>query len=327
MRRNRCIELLMIATTLFAVAIVSASAQIPPTADQKNLKPAVMWESVDIKSRDLFLGPGGSEMLPDTRTVKFIKEEEQGHNKKYRIEDASGRIWVAKPGREAQPETAAVRLLWGIGFKSEINYLVKELTIPGIGTFKNVRLEARPKNVKRLDTWSWTDNPFIGTRELEALKIMQVFIANWDVLDLQNKVLAVNTQNGTEYQYVISDLGSTFGKLGNNNMPVIYRLGRKTGDPKAYLKGSLVNGVGKDGKTIDLAYKGKNREIFEGISLAHARWLAGLLLQLDERQIRDAFRAANYTDGEIDLLTQGVKKRIAELDRLTAKKDLAIKGE
>ncbi len=48
---------------------------------------------------------------------------------------------------------------------------------------------------------------------------------------------------------------------------------------------------------------------------ADARWLSGLLSQLSDKQIRDAFRAANYSDANIRLLTKAVKSRIAQLDR------------
>ena len=106
----------------------------------------MLWEPVNIAERDLYLGPGGEEMKPDLSKIAFIEEEKQGHNKKYRIKDAKGQVWIAKFGSEAQPETAAVRILYGIGYKTEINYLVPSLTIPGKGTFDNVRLEARPEN-------------------------------------------------------------------------------------------------------------------------------------------------------------------------------------
>ena len=81
---------------------------------------AVLWEPVSVK-RDLYLGPGGEEMSPDLSRIRFIKKESGGTQKKYRIEDGSGRIWIAKLGREARPETAAVRLLWGLGYKTEVN--------------------------------------------------------------------------------------------------------------------------------------------------------------------------------------------------------------
>ena len=257
-------------------------------AQKKSKNPAaknkvVMWERVNIAKRDLFYGPGGKAMMPDLRKITFIKEEKEGHNKKYRIKDGSGKVWVAKLGREAQPETAAVRLLWGLGYKTEINYLVPTLTIPGKGTFENVRLEARPDNIDRLDEWKWMDNPFFGTNELQGLKIMMVFLKNWDVLDLQNKVLEVKGRNGTEHQYIISDLGGTLGRLGNNNIPIFYRLGRSTGHPEHYIKSILVRDV-EDGM-IELSYKGKNREIFEDITVENGKWL-----------VRSAFPTERQTD-------------------------------
>ncbi|CAN5391358.1 hypothetical protein BH10ACI1_BH10ACI1_28730 [soil metagenome] len=301
---------------IFTLVFPSVFAQIKTN---KPMGKAVMWERVNIKQRDLFFGPGGAAMRPDLSKITFIKAEKNGHNKKFKISDGSGKIWVAKLGREAQPETAAVRLLWALGYKTEINYLVPTLTIPGKGTFKNVRLEARPDNIERLDEWKWKDNPFIGTNELEGLKIMMVFFNNWDVLDLQNKVL----KKGNDLEYIISDLGSTFGKLGNNNFPIIYRFGRKTNNPKKYLNSSFVDGVKKG--EIDLAYKGKNRGLFKHISVSSARWLADLLMQLSDKQIEDAFRAANYSTNDIQMLKQGVKNRIQELNNAVNGENLAIR--
>lgn len=273
---------------------------------------AIMWEPVNTRSLDLYRGPGGDEMQPDLSSVKFIKEEKRGHNKKFRISDGSGRVWVAKLGREAQPETAAVRLLYGLGYKTEINYLVPTLTIPGKGTFKNVRLEARPENVKRVGEWKWQSNPFVGTKELQGLKMMMVFMTNWDVLDLQNEVLHTHGEN----HYIVSDLGSTFGKLGNNNLPIFFRLGRKTGSPKHYIKTKFVKEAERG--EVELAYKGKNRKLFKGFTVADARWLSKLLNKLSDQQIRDIFRAANYAPADVDIFTQAVKNKIAELDKAVA---------
>jgi len=283
----------------------------------------VMWEPVDTKRLDLYLGPGGTEMKPDLSGITFIKEEKGGHNKKYRIKDGSGRVWVAKIGREAQPETAAIRLLWAIGYKTEINYLVPTITIPGKGTFQNVRLEARPDNVERTDEWKWKENPFVGTNELQGLKILMVFLNNWDVLDLQNKVLEVKNGKGLEKQYVVSDLGSTFGRLGNNNLPIIYRLGRSTNKPKHYIKSKFVKEV-EDGY-VKLAYKGKNRGLFKNFTVEQARWLANLMTKLSDKQIQDAFLAANYSQNDLDTLTRAVKNKIGELERASLKQNLAKK--
>jgi hypothetical protein len=275
----------------------------------------IMWEKVNIAQRNLFYGPGGREMQPDLSKITFIKEETAGHNKKYRIKDGSGRVWVAKLGREARPETAAVRLLWALGYKTEIVYLVPSLTIPGKGTFKDVRLEARPENFERLGNWSWKNNPFTGTNEFQGLKIMMVLIHNWDIVDVNNTLLGTIGRSGNELHYLVGDLGSTFGRLGNNNFPVIYRFGRSTGKPNQYAKSILVREV-EDGK-IELSYKGKLRGIFKDITVSNGRWLADLLLQLKDRQIEDAFRAANYSASDIDIFKRAIKAKINELDEAT----------
>lgn len=148
--------------------------------------------------------------------------------------------------------------------------------------------------------------------------MMMVFMTNWDVLDLQNKVLDV----GGENQYIVSDLGATFGRLGNNNLPIIYRLGRKTSNPKAYAKTKFIRRVESDGDVI-LSYKGKNRGLFKGFTVADARWLSRLMDQLSDKQIGDAFRAANYSPAEVRIYVAAVKRKIAELREAASAENLA----
>ena len=304
-RTARSFAILIMTLTMLAAS--SVVAQKDKSKDKLPPGKAVMWEQVDPTTLNLYSGPGGEAMRPDLSKIEFLKEETNGHNKKYRIKDGAGRTWVAKLGREAQPETAAVRLLYGLGYKTEINYLVPSITIPGKGTHKNVRLEARPDNVKRLEEWKWRDNPFVGSKELQGLKMMMVFLNNWDVLDLQNKVIRV----GDENHYIVSDLGATFGRLGNNNLPVIYRLGRKTGSPEHYSKTNFVDGV--ENGEVKLAYKGKNRDLFEGFTVSDARWLSERFENLTDQQISDAFRAANYDAKEIAMYVAAVRQKITEL--------------
>ena len=278
----------------------------------------ILWRAPqDISSRNLFLGPGGNRMKPDLRQIKFIKEEKGGYSKKYRIRDGSGREWVAKIGKEAQSETAAVRLIWAAGYETEVNYLVPRLTIPGKGTFQNVRLEARPDSEKRLTEWKWTRNPFVGSREFQGLKVMMLMLANWDIKDSNNKIIAVE---GTDkLRYVVSDLGATLGKTGH--LPFFWRFNRSRNKPTDYVKTKFVNDV--DGNVVDFHYSGKKREIFNDITVDQARWIGDLLSRLSPEQIRDAFRAANYTPEETRLLTQGVTNRITQLVSLPGRDELS----
>lgn len=272
---------------------------------------AVLWEPVDISKRDLRFGPGGRAMQPNLRRVAFIKKETGGNNPKYRIRDGSGRVWVAKVADESQPEVAAVRLLWGVGYKTEINYIAPRLRIPRVGTFTNASLEARPANHKRGERWKWDDNPFNGSREMAGLRIMMAMINNWDLKDGNNIVL--NTPDGVHY--VISDLGSSFGKPPVSSKFILNRFGRSVNDPRDYVRSDFIKGA-KEGQ-IEFAYKGKGVGLLDDITLEQGRWLADLLMQLSDRQIADAFRAANYRPAEVRALTAEFRSRINDLDRIS----------
>ena len=187
----RSISLLL----LMLVLTFSAPAQDKDKKHKDDKKPltgtAVMWKDpIDLESRNLILGAGGEEMKPDISRVTFIEQKSGGYSTKYRVRDAKGNEWVAKIGKEAQPDTAANRLLWALGYETEIAYLIPHLKIEGKGEYDNVRLEARPADVKRAGNWLWENNPFMDKPEFRGLKILMVMINNWDMKDDNNEILA-----------------------------------------------------------------------------------------------------------------------------------------
>lgn len=313
------------ASVIFAISVVISCASLTYAQEKEKDKEKkalpkgtqILWrEPADIARRDLLLGPGGEQMKPDLSRITFVKEEKGGYSKKYRVKDGKGRTWVAKLGKEAQSETAAVRLVWAVGYVTEINYLVPRLTIEGKGTFENVRLEARPENVDRFDEWTWTENPFAGKRELQGLKVLMALMENWDLKDSNNRVLVVRRGNATELHYIVSDLGTTFGKTGGQKSPIAFIKSIKgsRNEPDDFVNDQFIDEV--QGDTVRLDYDGKNADLMRNISIADARWIGGLLARLSDRQIEDAFRAANYNAAEVRLLSGAVRKRINELVNL-----------
>jgi hypothetical protein len=301
-------------TLIFALALPAHAVQKGKKKKELPRGTPVLWRNPgNVSALDLFHGPGGRAMRPDLARLTFIEEEEGGYSKKYRVRDGKGRVWVAKVGEEAQPETAATRLLWAAGYMPEITYLAPRVTIPGKGTFENVRFEARPESVKRHGEWRWEQNPFAGTRELQGLKIMMALIENWDLKDSNNRILAVSGARGAELRYVVSDLGATFGKTGGQNSPMdlIRQVKGSRNEPEDYAGDRFVEGV--EGGHVKLHFSGKNSDLMRGISVADARWLGGLLSRLSDRQLADAFRAANYGLAEVRLLSAEVRRRINEL--------------
>ena len=291
---------------LLSVLPISTWAQKDNKAKKHN-GPAVFWhDPVDLESRNLFLGAGGQKMMPDIRQITIIEKKEGGYSTKYRVRDASGNEWIAKIGKEAQPDTVANRLLWAVGYETEIAYLFPHLTIGEKGILENVRLEARPKNVKRIGNWKWSDNPFMDKPEFRGLKIMMLMINNWDMKDENNQILATRNESTGEEElaYIISDLGASFGKTGG-------AISRSRNKPSDYVKADFIEKV--NGGVIDFKYSGKNKKLFDNLTVADAQWLGKLLNRLSDTQLKDAFRAANYSDEETALLASAFKERINEL--------------
>ncbi len=303
--------------TILSIVLLSTFALPGAAQDDKDKEvkkiytgTPVLWrEPTDIESRNLLLGAGGEAMKPDLSRVTYVEQKTGVYSTKYIVRDGAGNEWVAKIGKEAQPDTAANRLLWAIGYETEIAYLAPHLSIIGKGEFDNVRLEARPKDVKRTGEWKWESNPFNGKPELQGLKIMMALINNWDIKDANNQILATRgpTTDG-ELRYIISDLGGTFGKTGGF-------FARSRNKPSDYVKAEFVKAV--KGDLIDFNYGGKNQKMFEDLKVQDAKWIATWLNRLSDEQIKDAFRAANYKPEEVESLAQAVRERIDALTKVS----------
>jgi hypothetical protein len=87
-------------------------------------------------------------------------------------------------------------------------------------------------------------------------------------------------------------------------------------EPADYVKDAFIDGV--EGNYVRLDYAGKNSDLMRDITVADAKWIGGLLSRLSDRQLEDAFRAANYTQDEVRMLAGAVRKRINELVNLQA---------
>src|SRR5947209_2983289 len=332
---------------LFLISVLSLSSY-PALAAQKDSKKdskgskeetpqgtPVLWkEPTDIASRNLLLGPGGEGMKPDLSQVVWDGQEGvPGYSVKWKVRDGAGKKWVAKLGREAQPETVAVRLVWAAGYMTEVNYLMPCVHIVNAPKppkdksvercekdgFANVRFKTRAEGVKKLDNWSWDNNPFKGTKEFQGLVVMMALLNNWDLKDINNKIFFAPGGDGGqgELQYVVSDLGATFGKTGG---PISH----DRNEPNHYIKSGFVEKV--EGERVKFDYHGKQSGLFDNITVEQAKWIGDLLSQLSKQQIDDAFRAANYKPEEIEALSYEVRARINELHSLHAPGESAGQG-
>ena len=175
---------------------------------------------------DLIDGAGGKEHAPDPNDpYVFIEEDLKQSQPKFDVQDAQGIRWRVKLGEEAKAEVAATRLVWAAGYFVDEDYYFDELKVESMprlhrgqryvtedGVVHGARLERKPKEVKKLGAWSWFDNPFVGTRELNGLRVMMALVNNWDLSTINNSIYQVEGQR----RYVVSDLGASFGSTGNS---------------------------------------------------------------------------------------------------------------
>ena len=111
-----------------------------------------------------------------------------------------------------------------------------------------------------------------------------------------------------------------FGKV--SHIPRFLQFKPDRNNPKAYSQTRLVNRVKDD--RVDLHFRPKQKEIFKNITSDQARWISGWLSRLSDRQIEDAFRAANYSPEEVRMMSRGVRTRITELNN--SRERLAMRG-
>jgi len=315
----------------FVVIIALGVLTVPEVASQAQEISALWRDRGRIESLDLMYGPGSPERQP-SGPLTFIKEDTDGASPKFDVVDPHGVRWSVKLGEEARSETAATRLLWAAGYFTDEAYYLPELRVEQLpkltrgsefvskdGVVRGVRLE--PIRKKKIGNWSWSENPFTGTKEMNGLRIMMALINNWDLKQANNAVYAVA---GEEPYYAVSDLGASFGKTGGIGSRTKSRL-------DDYAESKFIDKVEAD--VLDLRIKSRpffllavdpyhynkltsREKVGRDIPLADARWLSALLGRLSIEQIQDCFRAAGYSTEEVDGFARVVQLRIADLSRL-----------
>jgi hypothetical protein len=344
-QENGLFRLIPFVLAMFLMAISPSVAQ-EAGRDGKNsnagAREPVLWvDPGDIRSRNLFWGPGGEERQPKL-PVQFQQEDMHGTSPKFEVRDADGKKWTAKMGLEPRPETAAARLLWAVGYVATENYYYAQLNVGNMptplrrgqnfvqpaGNVSNVRLQRHPPGYKRAGNWNWRNNPFYGTREFNGLRVMMGLIGNWDLKDDNNAVLE-SEKDRAPVLYEVSDVGTSMGTPGKSYSDRVSK-----GNLAAYKRSKLI--AHKHKNSVDLNFPKRPplvefipefewgfffhqlsiRWIGKNIPRQDAKWIGSLLAQLSPDQIRDAFRAAGYAPQEIDAYTQAVISRIQELNGL-----------
>ena len=288
-----------------------------------------IWQDPSGAPPDLVYGPGGRDYVP-APPFTFVEEHLTGTQPCIGVRDAHGRLWRAKWGNEARPETFAVRFAHACGYFAEVTHFVSSGTIEGAtrlaraahsvdskGQFAEARFELEDRAVRMLfneHSWAWDDNPFVGTPQLTGLKVIAMLLSNWDTKDRRDA--ASNTAifelwrsaSCYEVRYLVSDWGATLGRWGTSFLPLT------RWDPAAFAEQTPSFVAGVRGGMVEFAYEGRRTEdVARQIPVDHIRWLCPYLRRLSQTRLHDGLVVSGATPDEAAVFAQALLDRIAQL--------------
>ncbi len=280
-----------------------------------------LWvEPKDIASRDMFYGPGGQSLVPKTDVdYRFRELDTKGHSRGYEVEDPEGRRWKVKVGDEAQPEIVVSRILWAIGYHQPATYYVQKWSMTGGPPSATAKRSTEPERTskqtpepgrfrlesghKKVGNWSWSDNPFVGTRQYRGLLIANFLVNNWDLTTSNNRIYRIKEpREGPDVWYVVQDVGGSLGKTG---LPVGSRNNVKDFESQDFVKG-VESGY------VKFDHHSRHLSLVKGITPDDVVWTCALLAKLTDRQLHDAFRAAGYSDDVTERFIRKIKTKIQQ---------------
>ena len=296
----------------------------------KAIAQAQVWSPVDVRAMDIRTGPQMKGAFPFQATVTcdYVQKQLSGGSPKFACMSGDDELKVkfsapatgaiaGQSNAEVFGEVAATRLLWALGFGADRMYPVRVIcrkcpeTLGGIARENNERL-FDPATIERKmpghefepdSAWSWTEldtvNPQQGGAPLahrDALKLLAVFLQHTDTKPQQQRLLCLEERVPAEGPTTVcdrpfmmtSDLGLTFGKanlMNSNGKGMNYVAWAATPVWKAGAAGCVGD--------LPKSFTGTLKDPV--ISEAGRAFLAGLLTQLSDDQIRALFEVSRVT--------------------------------
>ncbi len=315
--------------TLVLLAIAALSSAQSQHRDRMLESPQLLWHAPRVMTvRDWVCGPGGCDRTP-VPPFHFVKEDRGGTAPKVTVRDARGRMWSAKFGAEVIPECFGSRFVSALGYVAEPTYYVEKGRLDDAskarrtrhvvkpdGSFRRARFELRgDKDFEFLQgqTWSWVDNPFVGTHELAGLKIVMMLLSNWDAKDSRdgdesnNNVFRGVVDGRPALLFCTYDWGASLGQWGS-----VFR--RDQSDCSGYVRDTprFIRGV--HGNQVEFGFVGKHGDdLNRGITVEDVRWLLPYLLRITPGQLRAGLEASGAADRQTACWAAAIEHRIQQL--------------
>ena len=281
---------------------------------------AQVWLPTSVATMDIKAGPRRPDAFPFRATINcdYLPKQLSGASPKFACrtgDDDELKVKYGGVNAEVYAEVAATRLLWALGFGADQMYPVKVIcrrcpaTLAGMArdgdewVFDPATVERKlaGREFPGVEGWAWTEletvNPEAGgapTAHRDALKLLAVFLQHTDTKPQQQRLLCLGEdEEGSEQPpcrrplMMVNDLGLTFGRANTFNL-----------NEKAM---NLVMWSATPVWKGETGCVGNLPKSFTGtldnpvISEAGRQFLAKLLGELSDAQLRDLFDTARVT--------------------------------
>jgi hypothetical protein len=293
----------------------------------------ILWRDPGAVERIAFTAPAGGPVNPPRPPFYFVSEGSNGTNPKVLVRDGASVLWRVKGGQEVKAENFATRLVGALGYYAEPTSFLNQGKIHGLkplkrasslvrpdGSFGSAALERQDPQLKYLEQdWAWNYNPFLGTRELQGLKILVMLLSNWDNKDARNRRIGSNTSiveqrvnDRIQLTYFVNDWGQTLGAWGSEMKSKSWDCVSFSAQTRSFVEG-------RTGDKVRFGFTGIHTDDFKAdITVEDVRWLLRYLGRVTDAQIRDALTASGASADEKACFAAALRSRIEQLSRVSA---------
>lgn len=305
-------------------AAPAQSEKDEPVSRSSALKRAKVWMPTAIPAKNLKAGPTDPGAFSFQQTISCTYEDKQlgGKSPKFACllgKDDSLKVKYGVANGEVYGEVAATRLLWALGFGADRMYPVRvicrgcpeplggERLKTGETLFDPAVIERKLPGAEFEEDpgWSWRELDEVDEKKggspkahRDGFKLLAVFIQHTDTKPEQQRLLCLDEPNlkvplrCMNPLLMLNDVGLTFGTASNFNTNKTSGVNFKAWDSTPVWKHSW-------GCTGNLPMSMTGTLNDPVIGEKGRQFLAGLLTQLSDKQIRDLFEISRVTKREL----------------------------
>lgn len=310
---------------------------------------AQVWAPTHVRAMNLRAGPRGPGALAPFAAVrcKYVEEEMGGTSPKFACELPSGDKVKVKYGAdngEVPAVIAATRLLWALGFGADRWYPVSvtchgcpadphhdarrtqaDVSFP-IAAIER-KMAGQTMETQPDEGWKWSGLELVDEKKggaprahRDALKLLAAMLQHTDSKAQQQRLVCLPGKSGAKGGHgcaapfmLIHDLGLTFGKANFLN-----RASEASVNFADWSKTPVWEDAGRCVSRLSRSFTGTLHDPV--ISEAGRKFLADLLVQLSDAQLRDLFEVARfpqYSHASVEEWIAAFKKKRDEIVSVT----------